>query len=372
MLIDLSKCFDVVPHKILLKKLAMYGINTKWFQSYLSGHTQQVQFSNRDGTTAVSKSKRNDIGMFQGGSLSCILYLVYANDLSLHVPESVSIVQFADDTQLLVTGKKRDIQAMVDQMEVALSTVFKWFCGHSMKVNAQKTKMLVLGTPSMLRGLQPIQINFCGTTVPESQTVNNLGVTMDRFLSYQPHIDKLTQKCNGVLIALNHAKHSMPRTVIKQIVQSLAVSIVRYCLSVYGTCTDTQLHRVQKVLNFCARVVKGRRKYDHISDAFNELGWFRIKELKHYHQLCVVHRSLTTGQPEQLAATIGHAARQRHDHNTRRAAEITLPRIHLEAGRRRLNYDGVRAYNSLPFAPHPTAFRSQLKKHLLARRQAPD
>ena len=39
-IIDLRKAFDVVDHKLLLKKLQVYGLNTnslKWFQSYLSG-----------------------------------------------------------------------------------------------------------------------------------------------------------------------------------------------------------------------------------------------------------------------------------------------------------------------------------------------
>ena len=55
-----------------------------------------------------------------------------------------------------------------------------------------------------------------------------------------------------------------------------------------------------------------------------------------------------------------------------RVYRLTLPRIHTEAGRKRLNYNTARAYNSLPFAPHPTAFRPQLKKYLLAKRHIPD
>ena len=42
---DLRKAFDVVDHKLLLKKLQVYGLNTnslKWFQSYLSGRYQKV------------------------------------------------------------------------------------------------------------------------------------------------------------------------------------------------------------------------------------------------------------------------------------------------------------------------------------------
>ena len=44
-MIDLRKAFDVVDHKLLLKKLQVYGLNTnslKWFQSYLSGRYQKV------------------------------------------------------------------------------------------------------------------------------------------------------------------------------------------------------------------------------------------------------------------------------------------------------------------------------------------
>ena len=48
-LIDLSKCFDVVPHAELLAKLAMYDIDTDWFHSYLSGHTQQVRVHSTGG-----------------------------------------------------------------------------------------------------------------------------------------------------------------------------------------------------------------------------------------------------------------------------------------------------------------------------------
>ena len=44
-MIDLRKAFDVVDHKLLLKKLQVHGLNTnslKWFQNYLSGSYQKV------------------------------------------------------------------------------------------------------------------------------------------------------------------------------------------------------------------------------------------------------------------------------------------------------------------------------------------
>ena len=82
-LLDLSKCFDVVPHKGLLDKLALYGVNSEWFADYLSGHTQQVQVASVSGVPLRSAEKPNSIGVYQGGSLSCVLYTVFTNELSL-------------------------------------------------------------------------------------------------------------------------------------------------------------------------------------------------------------------------------------------------------------------------------------------------
>ena len=189
-----------------------------------------------DGSVSFSQTKPNSIGVYQGGSLSCALYTLYTNDLSLYVPESVTIVQFADDAQLLITGRKQDIHTMIETMEHALDSLYHWYCSHGMKLNATKTQMIVIGTPAMLRHMPAVQLKFCGATVKDSRVVKNLGVIIDRHLTYQSHIDEMTRKCNGVLVALSHARHVVPRGALKQIVQALVISIVRYCMSVYGTC----------------------------------------------------------------------------------------------------------------------------------------
>ena len=224
--------------------------------------------------------------------------------LSLYVPDSVTVVQFADDTQLLISGRKRDLQRLVTIMEEALSNVFQWFCSNGMKVNAAKTQMLVLGTPAMLRDMPSVSINFCGAVVPDSKTVKNLGVTMDSQLTYQAHVDGMTRKCAGILISLNHARHAIPHTAIQTIVQGLVISILRYGMSVYGTCGQVQMNRVQKLVNFCARVVSGRRRYDHISDVMKNLQWMSANDLTQYHRLCMLHSVLTAKLPRALYETI--------------------------------------------------------------------
>ena len=348
---------------------SLYGIDTDWFANYLAGHVQQVRVRAADGSSITSRPRENTIGVFQGGSLSCALYMLFANDLSLHMPDGVTIVQFADDTQILVTGKKRDLDCIISRTEAALDAAYRWFCHNGMKVNAAKTQMLVLGTPAMLRGLPPVTVNFCGSTVVDAGTVKNLGLYLDRHLNYQAHITAMASKCTGILIALSHARHVMPANTRKVVVQALVISIVRYCISVYGSCGVTQMARVQKILNFCARVVSGRRRSDHISDVIQQLGWLRADELAEYHTICAVHRAITSGTPEHISDTIGPVARDIHDHNTRNAGLITQPRARTETGRRRLCIRGVAMLNGAELSPYIPAFRANVKRVIMSRRR---
>ena len=362
-LIDLSKCFDVVCHEKMLEKLDLYNVDTAWFRNYLHEHTQQVKVRNTDGSVTISQSLPITSGIFQGGSLSCLLFSIFANDMSLHVPD-VTIVQFADDTQLLVSGRKADLAGLISKMESALSTLFTWFCSNDMKVNAAKTQMIVLGTRQMLNGLPSVSIRFAGTIVRESATVKNLGLVMDRHLHYHDHVNRVVSKCTGALLALNHVKHVLPIPALQPIVSSLVVSSLRYCISVYGTCGATELHRVQKVLNFCARVISGRRKHSHVSDVLKDLRWLSAANLVLYHRICMVRTIVQTGQPSGIALML-HSATD-HGHDTRHARRLRLPQIHTEEGRRQLLYSGIDAYNQFCAAyDGQTSFMKAVRRYLL-------
>ena len=41
-------------------------------------------------------------------------------------------------------------------------------------------------------------------------------------------------------------------------------------------------------MNYAAKVIFGRKKYDHVSDLLGRLGWLSADELVSYHTLCLV------------------------------------------------------------------------------------
>ena len=100
-----------------------------------------------------------------------------------------------------------------------------------------------------------------------------------RGLNYDAHVNQVCRKRTGLLIGLCHVRHCIPRKVLPTLVSSLVRSLIRYCLSVYGNCTKRNQSRLQRMINFGARVFAGRKKRDHVSDVLKELRWLIATQL---------------------------------------------------------------------------------------------
>ena len=376
-LLDLSKCFDVIDHSKLLSKLQAHGVDTAWFSAYLRDHTQSVSFTDMLGDVKKSRPLPNNIGIFQGSALGPLLYCVFANDISQFVEDAV-LVQYADDTQILVSGKKSQIQTVVARMENVLASLDIWFRANGLKVNATKTQLMLLGSPQNLRTLPDIKVTFREHDLHPISEVKNLGLTFDRSLTWTAHISNITKNCFGVLGGLSHLRGHLPPAVILTLVSALVVSQVRYCVSIYGGTTKQNVSRIQKVLNYAAKVVFGRKKYDHVSDLLGRLGWLSAEELVSYHSLSLVHKVRCSGEPEVLAAeltTVAEARGRDLAAVTRQDRQLFVPRSRTEMGKRRFRCRGPAQYNALSpdllrLPPH--LFGRHLVRHLRDRRAAPD
>ena len=160
----------------------------------------------------------------------------------------------------------------------------------------------------------------------------------------------------------------------------MVISQVRYCVSVYGNGSKENLSRLNKIINYGAKIVFGRKKYDHVSDLLDKLGWPSAENIATYHTLCMVHKVRRLGEPEELAAGFATVAETREarevsDRTTRQDRDLYVPWSRLDIGKRRFSCRGPVLYNSLPShltdLPVPP-FSRRLRRHLSGRPAPPD
>ena len=84
---------------------------------------------------------------------------------------------YADDTQIHQIIKPLDNwDDISDRLEACLSDIKSWMCTNMLKLNQDKTELIVFAPKHKVKSLTKLQFNFDGAILSESSCVRNLGV----------------------------------------------------------------------------------------------------------------------------------------------------------------------------------------------------
>jgi len=361
-LCDLSKAFDSVSHSILLTKMRSMNIDEFWFDNYLSNRTQAVKINNHISTKQVV-----EYGVPQGSVLGPILFNIFINDLKSISPDII-LVQFADDAQFLHSGKVENIASVIQQAESTVEQANNYFSENGLKVNSNKTKFLFIGSRSYISRIpEDITIKVGSSSIKPSDTVKNLGLVMDSFLSFEKHVDELCAKAIGLLYFFNRNKEFLNDISRKTVIEAIVISLFSYCSTIWSTCSKTLMEKAQKVQNFAAKVAVGNgRKYDRATPFINKLGWMKFNDKFMYEFLLFIFKIVNKWIPDWVIDL--PIINQIQGRMTRQSNNLVVPRKRTKFADKALSVRGPNAWNELPEAikclNRPSIFKKELKKYI--------
>ena len=185
--LDFSKAFDKISHVKLIHVLSHFKICNNiisWITSFLKNRSQRTVVEG-----ALSDSSPVTSGVPQGSVLGPMLFLLYLESLLTTLNEkcpNTHVFAFADDIKLLSQDHF--------ELQRALSIVENWSNCWNLCLQPNKSEHLHFNFSRSSIALPPFLINH--NSIPQTNTVRDLGITLSANFKWTPHISKITAKAN--------------------------------------------------------------------------------------------------------------------------------------------------------------------------------
>ena len=195
-MLNLSKAFDTLQHSVIFQKLEKYGIHgpiLMWFKSYLTNRTLRVRCIDQNGDNHVSEKHKVLYGAPQGSCMGPLIFLIFCNDLHLHL-QFMESIQFADDTTMYLGHSNLNYLRFC--LETDMLNISDWFCANKLTLNIEKTVMLHF-TRKVNNCKRLEQIDIGPLRLKVATFAKFLGLWIDEKLNWTEHVRRLLLKLNS-------------------------------------------------------------------------------------------------------------------------------------------------------------------------------
>jgi len=361
--LDVQKAFDCVNHDILCKKLELMGIESTWFQSYLSNRSQIVNVN------GVNSDPQDIVcGVPQGSLLGPLLYLCYCNDMELSV--SCKLILYADDSMIMVSD--RNPKAIEQKLSVELDSVNKWLIQNKLSLHPGKCESILFGSKRKIKKVSEFKVNLNGTTIDSKSNIKYLGSIIDNNLSGQENVSNIVKKSNGKLKFMYRQKRVLNYHSRKTLSTALIQGHVDYgSVSWFYSLSKKLQHKLQVVQNKMVRFILDKGPMEHIGNIeLTNVGFLNPKDRVSQLSMNLVHKIFYGKCLDYLKDNFIKIT-EVHSHNTRGSDfNFKVPKINtITSGT--FYYNAIKEWNSLPpelrAIESKETFKSSLKCYLFDR-----
>lgn len=280
---DFCKAFDTVDHDILLSKLQAIGLNDSlllWLKSYLLNRLVCVSFNGHKSLPFEPSS-----GVPQGSVLGPLLFNIFINDIS-HIFENDHLL-LADDLKIF-----RKIRSSNDipRLQADIDKLHEWTVVNNLKLNTDKCYAMSFSNKV---NPTPTNYNINGTPLVEVTKMKDLGVTFDKKLKFDDHVNSIVKKSYSMLgFVMRTASKFNDLSCVNFLYNSLVRSRLEYNTAVWNPYQSTYKSKIERVQRKYTRLLFYKLQYEPLSytQRLQVLNMPELERRREYFDACLIHR----------------------------------------------------------------------------------